>query len=181
MVSRSGEYTWSIFDFDSNAKKKIKTNILFAFSGPWPLSSEKKTVAITTTLHSNWSLHCFSANLSNLAWLAPKQCFGQYGVNVIVNAIALFFLDKCQRAKKLQKEIVFSLFGYFPMEDSSESFERKTFVYNLILIVSTFLIGWKIDVNSVTRTFLWGHAHLLPELLWASNQYGGYRQRYICK
>ena len=55
------------------------------------------------------------------------------------------------------------------------------YLNNLILIVSTLLIGWKIDVNSVTRTFLWGHAHLLPELLWATNQYGGYRQRCICE
>ena len=49
------------------------------------------------------------------------------------------------------------------------------------MTASTFLIGWKIDVNSVTRTFLWGHAHLLPELLWATNQCGGYRQWYICE
>ena len=32
--------------------------------------------------------------------------------------------------------------------------------YNLILILSTFImIGRKIDVNSVTRTFLWRHAY----------------------
>ena len=48
---------------------------------------------------------------------------------------------------------------------------------NLILIIYTFLIGWKIDIKSVTETFLMGTSPSIDlTSLSVSNQCGYYGQ-----